>query len=150
MQTYKIRIPRKPKFVMPAPIRPQLVSDESERMTGMVKGIKASEPEERFAQALDRAGKAYVFRYVFGAPKYAPGWKEMDFVIIDGLVYLVEIDTVFTHRSKGSSDILHDTLALTDQSFKQFGEVYPSVIRVDGDFDLADKQSADRFVRRSF
>lgn len=113
--------------------------------------MKASAPEERLAKALDKNGTQYEFRYIVGAPKGMPGWKELDFLIASGgLIYALEVDTAFTHRMKQNSDILHDAIILNDREIQTFGELYPKVTHVDGDSDLVDQESANKFVKNNF
>lgn len=145
-----IRIRKKSNFATPAPYRARFHADEPERMSGEVQGKEASEPEEQLSRALERAGMSYVFRYVFGAPKYAPGWKEIDFIVMSDLVYLIEVDTPFTHRGKAQKDILHDALALNDRNIKRLGSIYPQVIHVMGNEDLIDRETSDQWVRSRF
>lgn len=129
----------------------QTSQDEPEQLTGMVQNKQASAPEERMAKALDEAKIQYIFRYTVGAPRGMPGWKELDFVVYSGgLIHAVEVDTAFTHRNKQQSDILHDAIVLGDQALKTMGEVYPTVMHVDGDADLADKDKANKFVQKNF
>lgn len=142
-----VRLRRKKGFTTPAPNRAGFHKEEAEPLTGSVQDKEASAPEEQLARALDRAGLQYVFRYVFGAPKYAPGWKELDFIVVDELVYLIEVDTPFTHRGKAQKDMLHDALALNDPTIKRMGQIYPQVLHVNGNDDLVDKNSSDNWVR---
>lgn len=144
----KIRVRRKSRFTVPAPSRAGFSSDDPARLSGEVQGKPASEPEEWLALALEEEGKQYIFRYVFGAPKYTPGWKELDFIILSDLVYLIEVDTPFTHRGKSQKDVLHDALALNSPSIKRMGSIYPQVLHVNGNEDLINKESALNWLRR--
>lgn len=129
----------------------QSADSEPEQLSGEVQGKKASAPEERMAKAFDKAGIQYIFRYVVGAPKGLPGWKELDFVVsANGVMNAIEVDTAFTHRNKQNSDVLHDAIILNDRYLRQMGEMWPQVRHVDGDSDLADQQRADRFVKMHF
>lgn len=150
-KTFKFRVPGSPvKIALPS--RPQINSGtEEERLTGQVDGMTASAGEERLAKAFDDAGIQYQFRYVVGAPKGLPGWKELDFVVMrGGMVYTVEVDTAFTHRGKEYADVLHDAIVLNDKEIKLMGQVWPSVIHVDGESDLASKENASAYVRQRF
>lgn len=142
-----VRIRGQSRFATPAPTRAGFHSDQPERMLGVVQDKQASEPEEQLARALERAGRQYIFRYVFGAPRYAPGWKELDFIVLSDLVYLVEVDTPFTHRGKAQKDILHDAMALNDSGIKRLGTVFPQVLHVNGNEDLVDSRTSDNWVR---
>lgn len=151
----KVRIPRKKKtkLDLPAPYRPRIDNGgEAELLEGSVNGMKASAGEERFAKALRKisAVDGFEFRYTIGAPRGLPGWKELDFVVVKGgTLYAVEVDTAFTHRDKKASDKLHDAIAL--QELSKLGlEVYPVIIHLDGESDLADQQKADGTAKRLF
>lgn len=125
--------------------------NQPEQLTGNVQGMTASAPEERMARALDKAGIQYLFRYVVGAPKGLPGWKELDFLITSGgQLHPVEVDTAFTHRNKQNADILHDAIILNDSGIRAMGEVYPQVRHVDGDADLDTMEHAQRYVKQNF
>lgn len=147
----KIKIPKKKsgKLDLPAPQRPRLESGtEPELLQGSVSGMKASMPEERFANALNKLGLQYTFRYTIGAPRGMPGWKELDFLVVKGgMLYAFEVDTAFTHRDKGRSDVLHDALVLKE--LEKLGmDVYPQVIHVDGESDLATQDNSDKTAKR--
>lgn len=121
---------------------------EPELLTGQVKGFKASAGEERAANALKSNPKVteYFFRMAIGAERHMPGFKELDYLIQSsgGMYYAVEVDSEFTHRKKGTSDILHDAIVL--ENLKHLN-VYPSVIHWDIDRDLPDKRTAEQTVR---
>jgi hypothetical protein len=122
-----------------------------ERLTGTVQDKDASAPEERMAKALDKQGIQYIFRYVVGAPKGMPGWKELDFLISsDGMLNAVEVDTVFTHRNKQQSDLLHDAIILNDQGIRTMGDIYPVVRHASGDTELSSQDLADKYVKQNF
>ena len=149
----KIRVPRNTsgKLKLPAPYRPRLDSGtEAELLEGQVQGRKASAGEERFAKALAKisAVDGFQFRYTIGAPRGLPGWKELDFVVMKAnMLYAFEVDTAFTHREKSSSDTLHDAIALIE--LKKLGmELYPVIIHLDGESDLADQSKADQTAKR--
>ena len=147
---FKFKIRRNP-VIANLPSRPTLRETEQESLTGSVGDKTASAPEERLARAFDRKGIQYEFRHVVGAPKGLPGWKEVDFVVLTkGMVYLVEVDTAFTHRDKGQSDILHDAILLNDPEMQAYGQLWPRVLHVDGDTDLADEKAGIRYVERTF
>lgn len=147
----KIRKPRKPRPVLPAPQRPTLSDrDEPEVFAGEVKGKKASMAEERFFRELDKSKiiDGYEFRRSLGAPRGLPGWIEIDGLVASkGMIYAVEIDSAFTHRDKKESDRLHDTRVLT--YLKKMGlNVFPNVIHIDGELDLVDKNTTKTTVKR--
>lgn len=148
VRSFRFKV-RQSAFRPSLPSRPSLSPPEIERLTGQVRGMEASEPEERLARALDRARIPYLFRYVVGAPKGLPGWKEVDFLAVrSGIVYPIEVDTAFTHRGKKNKDFLHDAIILNDREIQTLGTVWPAVIHAYGETDLADDRSADNFVKR--
>jgi hypothetical protein len=149
----KVRKVRTPRAILPAPFRPVTDnSNDAEVLAGEVQGMKASAPEERLFKALRRRPKVrdMKFRYAVGAPRGLPGWKECDFVVeAFGIVYAIEVDTKFTHRGKGESDRLHDAILLN--ALRSEGlSVYPTVIHLDGDSELADQKNADATAERMF
>lgn len=149
--TFKFRkIHTTPKVLLPTYPEQQKVGD-TEALTGMVHDMQASRPEEMLAREYDRRGIGYIFRYVFGAPKGLPGWKELDFLVsYHGLLYAQEVDTAFTHREKAFKDVLHDALILNDPEINSMGTLYPHVTHVDGDTELADGETTKAFVSRFF
>lgn len=152
LPTVKIRKTPKPTAIMPAPFKPDIAPDNAEVLSGEVMGMKASAPEERLYKALGKTGKVkgMRFRYAVGAPRGLPGWKECDFVVESmGLVYLIEVDTLFTHRNKKEKDRLHDAILLNEMN-KQGMNIYPRVIHLDGDTELVDQQNADTAAKRIF
>lgn len=76
--TYKTTRTRKA-----APKSPQWKSTP-ELLTGVVLGQKASVPEERaFRAMLKLKPNGIQFQVSLGAPKGMPGWKSLDFLVID-------------------------------------------------------------------
>lgn len=150
MKTFKFKKTSR-RFEVPAPSQPQIASETTEPLTGMVNGMQASANEEYMADALKKANVNFIFRYVIGAPRGLPGWKEVDFLVIqNGIVYAMEMDTAFTHRTKEQKDILHDALIVNDKNLKTMGTVWPSVIHVDGESDGSSRETARAFVKKRF
>lgn len=122
-----------------------------EVLTGSVQNMKASAGEERFAYALDRYEKVrgYQFRMTLGAARNMPGFNELDFLVevSDGMYRAVEIDSVFSHRDKQYKDRLHDAILLQELNYLS---LFPTVLHVDIDEELADQDMANRTVRRLF
>jgi hypothetical protein len=147
---FKFTIPRhRTPIALPSVHRREETPEEP--LTGKVQDMDASAPEERMAKALDRAGINYRFRYTVGAPRGLPGWKEVDFLVENnGLVYAAEVDTAFTHRDKLYADVLHDAIVLNDKNIQELGTIFPSVLHVDGDSDLANSANAKAYVQRQF
>jgi hypothetical protein len=69
-----------------------------EFFTGQVKGLPASDIEERSANYLDRRGVDYEFRPVYVAGRNLPGSVELDFLVYIGdVMQPVQIDGEFAH-----------------------------------------------------
>ena len=150
-KTFRFRTARIPMDIS-LPGFPQLSPrDEPEALTGYVNEVDASAPEERLARALDKAGITYLFRWTVGAPRGLPGWKEVDFIVqTGGLIYAVEVDTAFTHRTKANADVLHDAIILNDRYLNSMGTLYPQVLHADGDSELADDKNSSSYVKQRF
>jgi hypothetical protein len=122
---------------------------EPELFTGMVKGFKASQGEERVANALTQNPRVanFHFRMTIGAERNMPGFKELDYLIetTSGMYYAVEVDSAFTHRDKGTSDVLHDAIVL--ENLKSLN-IYPQVIHWDIDRDLPNIETARQTVKQ--
>lgn len=145
---FKFRTRRPATFVDP-PGFPRIATSSEEPMTGMVGDMQASAGEENLAGGLDYSRLQYRFRHVIGAPKGLPGWKEVDFIVFTrGLIYAVEVDTAFTHRDKQYKDVLHDATILNDRELNSYGTLYPQVIHVDGETELATRAMAKSWVAR--
>lgn len=151
----KVKVPKNTsgKLKLPASQRPRIDNGvEAEVLTGQVNGMKASAGEERFARALSKitAVDGFQFRYTIGAPRGLPGWKELDMLVLSrNMLYAIEIDTEFTHRDKQRADVLHDTIVLKELA-KLGMQVFPKVIHLDGESDLADQNKADQTAKRMF
>jgi hypothetical protein len=139
--------PRKIPPILPKGGLRRSSANEPELFTGMVKGFNASKGEERAANALSKNQrvKEFWFRVSVGVERNMPGWKELDFLIesTGGMHYAVEVDSVFTHRDKGTSDILHDAIIL--EALKYLN-VFPRVTHWDIDRDLPNAEIAKQTV----
>lgn len=156
MKLPPLKIPKSRRALrpsLPAPHRPRLTDrEEPEVLGGSVQNMKASQPEERFAKALDKVGtiEGYEFRRTIGAPRGLPGWKELDFLVAArGQYYAIEVDSAFSHRDKGRADVLHDAIVLRDLE-KDGLQVYPSVIHLHMESELIDQRWADTTAKRLF
>lgn len=122
---------------------------EPELFTGMVKGFTASQGEERAAGALARNVNVrdFFFRMSIGAERNMPGFKELDYLIetTSGQYYAVEVDSAFTHRDKGTSDVLHDAIILNNLKHL---DIFPRVFHWDIDRDLPDAETARQTVKQ--
>jgi hypothetical protein len=146
--TYSRRRSSPPPVLPKGGLRRSGPAREPELFTGQVKGFKASMGEERAANALVQNPKVadFFFRMTIGAERNMPGFKELDYLIetTGGMYYAVEVDSAFTHRDKGTSDILHDAIVL--ENLKNLN-VYPQVIHWDIDRDLPDARTARQTVK---
>lgn len=129
-----------------------LTSDyNTEILEGVVQEKKASAGEERFARGLEayrEKVKGYEFRMALGARRNMPGWLELDFLVeTHTFYYAVEIDSVFTHRMKQNADVLHDAIVLKELNYLS---LYPKVIHIDGEKDLADPEMTKKTIRNLF
>lgn len=147
---FKFKTQRRPLFI-DLPGFPQLSSGGNEApLSGYVQEKDASAGEENLAGGLDASRLRYIFRHVIGAPKGLPGWKEVDFIVFTrGLIYAIEVDTAFTHRNKEQKDRLHDAIILNDQELRQYGQLYPQVLHVDGEVDIPTRAMAKAWVQRT-
>lgn len=141
---------RRVPFVALSTALPSIAAEEAEVLSGQVQGKTASAGEERYANGLQAEGHQFIFRYVLGAPKGLPGWKELDFLVLTkGMLYAVEIDTAFTHANKQQKDKLHDAIILKDHDINAQGTLFPQVIHVDGEVDIPTNQAARQHIRRT-
>lgn len=69
----------------------------------MVKGMKASDIEERFARSLYKAGIEFSFQeHYFGPAKNTPGAVQVDFMVKTGGSWVpVQIDGEIAHKTLG-------------------------------------------------
>lgn len=147
--TYSRRRTNPPPILPKGGLRRTGEAREPELFVGEVKGFKASKGEERAANALAKNSKVrnFFFRMTIGAERNLPGFKELDYLIEadNGTYYAVEVDSAFTHRDKGTSDILHDAIVL--ENLKSLN-IYPQVIHWDIDRDLPDRRTAEQTVKQ--
>jgi hypothetical protein len=145
----KFQRPRRPVPILPkGGLRRTGPDTEQETLTGEINGFKASAPEERAVRGAVKHPSVidYTFRMTIGAERNMPGFKELDLLLeTTNMFYAIEIDSAFTHRNKGTSDILHDALVLN--ALKNLN-VYPQVIHLDQDADLATQTMADRTFKK--
>jgi hypothetical protein len=128
-----------------------LTDPDTETLEGVVKDMPASAGEERLARALYRYENVedFEFRLPVGGARNTPGWKELDMLVSTkaGVYYAIEVDSVFTHRQKANADVLHDAIILRELSYLN---IFPNVIHLDNDHDLANQPMADASIRRIF
>jgi hypothetical protein len=115
-KSYKIKTPRKqtPYMVVSKPT----VVVEKEQLFGVVRDMKASDIEERFARSLDRMGVSYWFRLPVGAPRGMPGYNELDFLVQSGGYYPIQIDGEYSHLGKEAKDMIADARIM--EELKQY------------------------------
>ena len=135
--------PEKKEYLLPSR-KPNVVSDK-EQLLGFVQDTNASDIEERFAKALEKQNKDYIFRVPLGQVG-EPGWKELDFMVIDGGYFPIEIDEMgFIHQGKETQDALKDAFVM--DYFKDYNP-FP-VKRITGE-RLATQEIADQTAKELF
>ena len=135
--------PEKKEYLLPSR-KPSVVTDK-EQLLGFVQDTNASDIEERFAKALEKQNKDYIFRVPLGQVG-EPGWKELDFMVIDGGYFPVEIDEMgFIHQGKETQDALKDAFVM--DYFKDYNP-FP-VKRITGE-RLATQEIADQTAKELF
>lgn len=115
-KSYKIKTQShlKPYMAVSKPF----VVKEKEQLSGMVRGMGASDIEERFARSLDRMGVSYWFRLPVGAPRGMPGYNELDFLVNSGGYYPIQIDGEYSHLGKEAKDMIADARIM--EELKQY------------------------------
>ena len=135
--------PEKKEYLLPSR-KPNVVTDK-EQLLGFVQDTNASDIEERFAKALEKLNKDYIFRVPLGQVG-EPGWKELDFMVIDGGYFPIEIDEMgFIHQGKETQDALKDAFVM--DYFKDYNP-FP-VKRITGE-RLATQEIADQTAKELF
>jgi len=128
-----------------------MVASEKEQLIGTVRGMKASDLEERFAAALDqrrRSVDGYYFRLPVNAPRGMPGWKELDFLVISRGYHPIQIDDVtFVHKGQRAlaQDKLNDVIIMN-----ALASMSPRPIRHIPSTRLGDKDAAMSVVKELF
>lgn len=140
---------RERKYVRVQRPKPISSSETGEALTGLVNGEEASDIEERFARALDKAGFGYEFLPVIIAPANMAGSIQLDFLVYAGELYPIQIDGDWIHSTAEAKahDLLQD--ALTDQWYASQGQGAQPSQRILG-HRLATQDMADSVVRELF
>jgi len=144
--TFRYKLPPKPPHQRLNRLPP---GKAAENLTGVVKGKKASDLEERWARALnkDEGVTDYTFQYIVTTPYEIPGQKNsVDFVIqYDDQWWAIEIDGTFVHKTanKRAEDRLRD--AFVNEQLRKDG-IQP-IQRVAGE-ELQTQDAADRAERQ--
>ena len=141
---YTVKLGKKKKPPFPAGAKPR-VAVEKEQLIGSVRNMPASDIEERFAKALDKRGIQYWFRLPVGAPRGMPGYNEVDFLVINGGYYPIQIDGEYSHLGHESKDILTDAKLMV--GLKEYS---PFPVRHIPYTQLGDQKAADMAARRVF
>ncbi|KAA3643433.1 MAG: hypothetical protein DWQ07_23250 [Chloroflexi bacterium] len=122
---------------------------EKELLTGVVKGQRASDLEERFARALYKNKRVLGFQFQVSllAGRNLPGEKRVDFLVNTGRIVPVEVDGYFSHRNavQRGRDAIKEILL--NEYFQRAG--YMPLLRVPG-HELGSQENADRRVRELF
>ena len=143
--TYRYKLaPRPPK----EPLNRIASTSESEQLTGMVHGKEASDLEERWAGAMDRANRTFIFEFLMETPFSLPGKdRQIDFVDTTAQWQPFEIDGKIAHKSgaQKAKDKTRD--AILNQELRKQGAL--SIIRIPGD-DIQTPEDADRVHREIF
>jgi hypothetical protein len=100
------------------------VSGEPENLdeyAGSIDGLQATRGEENLLTAAYKTGMimSHVFRMDIGAPKYRPGWKELDFLLMGktGEYYAIQVrDYDFVHKGleNQGKDLADDSFVLQE------------------------------------
>lgn len=143
------------KFKVIRPARPTLTlqrlpveAKADEGFTGEVQGMPASDLEERFARALDRAGLQYAFRQVYGGARNQSGTTELDFMVFKGPTqYPIQIDGQFAHAGgeQKQEDLMKN--AILDEALR--GTNAQPVQRIPYT-DLGTQEETNRLVQELF
>lgn len=145
---YKVRKPRAPtipKGHYPIPLV------ETEVLTKLVQGKKATDIEERLARALDRKGIAFQFQTNYIAGMNLPGEIQLDFLVFqEGLYYPIQVQGEYAHQNATQKARDRDRDAILN---KRLSGLAQPVARVPSDelrYDLTTQDSADDFVLEYF
>ena len=133
---------RRPERIEPeAP--PREPSDD-EGLTGYVRGLEASDIEERFARALDAYEQDYIFQFEVTTAFTLPHQeKQVDFLVTTGQPRPVEIDGTWVHKSAEQREYDSVRDAQVNQVLRPRG--YLPVMRISGD-ELVSQEFANSVV----
>lgn len=145
------RFPAKSKKPdLPGIIRtPSQILGDTEVLTGIVNGRDASDLEERFANALRKAGLGFYFQWLVETRYSLPAQeKVVDFIVYaNKRVYPVEIYGDYFHESYGARQ--HDMIRERELNdvFATYGWEDLSIV---WGHELQDQEQANYAVRRLF
>ena len=127
-----------------APLGRLRASSDTELLTGFVHGKEASEHEEIWAGAMDRAQRDYIFEYILDTPYQLPGeGNQIDFMDTTEIWQPIEIDGNWVHKSgaQKARDRARDAILNAELQKKGINEI----IRIPGD-DIPTAEDADRVL----
>ena len=145
VKPYKYKIPRAKQPDRLDRLEP-IPNDEG--LTGLVQGQRASDLEERFARALYKLKLRFWFQfYVYTAYSLPGEDKVVDFVVDAGLMWPLEVDASFTHKTSEQRQYDKIRDAQVDEALGRAG--YQRIQRIPGEKlatqDLANQKAADLF-----
>ena len=144
-KAFQYKLPKKPAIQTLRKIR---IDKEPEFLSGQIDGRKASEPEERLANA-SRRYASFSFEFAVNGFRGQPGYKEIDFLFQrSGAILAVEVDEMsFIHRGELQGQDPDDLIRL--EGLRKLGINVPEIIHIDA-AKLATREDADRVARELF
>ncbi len=142
---YKYKLAPRPPDVPKNRLR---TSTQDENLTSIVQGQKASEYEERFANALSKMKLDFHFQVVMPTNYQIPGQlNTIDFLVVEGLEYPVEIDGDWVHKngSQHRRDEIRDAII----NAQMMPQGWQPIQRISG-HRLETQEDADRVAREMF
>ncbi|UOF79216.1 hypothetical protein [Caudoviricetes sp.] len=130
--------------------KPVPVGVNAEGLTGQVSGKSASDIEERFARALEKASIGFEFLPIILAPANVAGSVQLDFLVYFGnQLYPIQIDGDWIHSSAEAK--AHDAMqdALVDQYYASYNSGAQPQQRIPG-YKLDTQDMADALVGELF
>lgn len=156
--TYRYKITRfKPKEAEWTTSLPR--TGENENLVGEIQGLPASDLEERFARALDKAQVEYYFRQRISSPAIGarkltrefanlPNEIEIDFLVVKGLVKPVFIDGQIAHfKAKWQADLDDEKTNQTNAFGRMYG--WDEAVRIPY-WKLENQDMTDAYVRQNY
>ncbi len=157
MPTFRYRLPPRKGVARERPSirRPSPLDDLDLNLTGQVRGKKASDLEEIFARALDKSPKVVWWKreLLYGAPaRNMTGAKTLDYLVYTGVLYPIQIDEEWIHKSAATkaSDLFSDAFIfqkLISRGARQVRRIKGSELR---EGRKASQEKADKLVREIF
>ena len=128
--------------------RPEEQPKPDEGLTGYVQGQDASALEERFARSMDKNQRIqwYDFQKSYVAPPGVAGEKTLDFLVGAGLIYPIQIDGDWIHKSASARARDRDSDAEIDQILQGSAQLVKRI----GGHELETQEMSDRLVEELF